>query len=199
MTPEEYFKKNPGKSIADYYVFKGKNPDNKSDENSGSGKNQFKAEANYDRNYNIEKNNKTAFSSDFIQKQTFISTIGIVCFFLPWLSVNFRGVEGSFSAYDMAKEELNILWLIPIGFLMNISLIILNKPEFFFLRAVSFLIPIGYFFFKFSEVYNAISKVDSTGAGRRILDSIFDLSFGFYITIVMIGAIYFIREEKVRH
>ena len=201
MTPEEFFKNNPGKNLSDYYKWKFNN--SKEDD---IGKEGQKQTYDYIKNETINYDNQTLSNDSFLKKQIIISSLGILCFFTPWFTFSFgrdisisgyditKKIENSISGYDISKN-FELVWFIIIGFVVNIILIVLDKTEFLIIRTILFIIPFIYFFFKIKDVTELVENVDQFGLVNKIFDQTINISFGFYISILMIFLIHFIKKN----
>ncbi len=177
---KEFFDNNPGKTLADYHEQRG----TKSSSNKWEGKS-------YSNKRDAENTSESTI-------QLILSSVGIICFFLPWFSVStpFNGL--SVTAVDLVSGEDGTLMLLffPIAFLINALIIIYKKQELLILRNVVFIIPFVYILVKIYQVVdmagglnNASIVVEfiSTFTSRLVGTASFGIGiYGTFLCLVLI-------------
>ena len=149
---------------------------------------------------------RTKFSEDFLKKQKIVSVIGLICFFLPWVSFSDNYDFHINSGYDIARNGNIIVLMIPLGFIANI--ILLNKkPDLLYIRTILFMIPLIYALSSLYELYkeaiepnkeliNAQMELYEYYYGESFLSKIFaSFTYGFYGTIICVLLVYFITNR----
>ena len=133
------------------------------------------------------------YTDEFIKKNTIASVIGVLTFFLPWISFDFVGTI-SLTGYDMLpKEGFSVLYLFPLGFIVNIILVNLKKENLMYIRSLVFAIPFVLGIIRLKDIYSWVSAYDATGAFREAITELIKLpTYGFYVMLVCIIYIYFI-------
>lgn len=155
---KEFFENNPGKTLADYYQQRGTDTltnKRKSESNSNSWEDKstsvHRSPERHDRTYYQEAEMGLNNSA---KTQLILSSVGIICFFLPWFSVStpFNGL--SLTAVDLVsgKDGTLMLLFFPIAFLINALIIIYKKQELLILRNIVFIIPFVYILVKVYQV-----------------------------------------------
>ena len=143
----------------------------------------------------FKKENDIVFSKKYIQYQSLISFVGMTLFFLPWLYMKDLKIF-SISGYQLT-EYINALWLIPLGFVYNIFILSSKKVDIQWVRSIFFILPaihLIFISFKFSDY------VDADFFGRMVsakdFFTVINFTPYFYLTIVMIIAMFFINDNK---
>ena len=133
------------------------------------------------------------FSNDFIKKHTVVSSIGLLSFFLPWISIELGGTISA-TGYDLLPDEgFSILYLIPIGFIANIIFVNIKKEELFYIRTLVFLAPLILMFIRIKDVYSFLSIYDHKGEFREVFSELIKLpTYGFYLMLICVIVIHLI-------
>ena len=120
--------------------------------------------------------------------QITLSSLGIICFFLPWLHWrnSFFSDHGlSITGYGMFKEGNDLeLLIFPLVFLVNALLITYRKSELLFLRNIILAIPLVWLIVGFYQIIDMAGGIENVASAvSMILDyfSIFGVSISFCI------------------
>lgn len=144
-------------------------------------------------------------SEEYLKKQTTVSIIGIICFFLPWYSSENVFDPILESGYDIAREGNIIFLMFPIGFIANIYLL-KNKPNLIYIRDLLFAIPFIYMLSGLYEMYKAFEPYSEIAElflnqyeivqGESFIETLISfISYGLCGTIICILLIYFIPNR----
>ena len=149
---------------------------------------------------------RTKFSEDFLKKQKIVSVIGLICFFLPWVSFSYFDETVINSGFDIARKGNIIVLLVPLGFIANIILLH-KKPDLLYIRTLLFVIPLIYALSSLYEAYNKTSELNKELInaqmelyeyyfGESFISTIFaSFTYGFYGIIICVLSVYFITNR----
>ncbi len=127
--------------------------------------------------------------------QITLSSLGIICFFLPWLhgrnsffsdhGLSITDTRLSITGYGMFKEGNDLeLLIFPLVFLVNALLITYRKSELLFLRNIILAIPLVWLIVGFYQIIDMAGGIENVASAvSMILDyfSIFGVSISFGI------------------
>ena len=182
-TPNEFFKRSPGKTLADYYQHRKKIDDGLEAEKKLNTENLTIYKQS---NMNTQTSKRELSKSAKIQIT--LSSLGIICFFLPWLHGrnSFFSDHGlSVTGYGLFKEgnDLEIL-IFPFVFLVNALLITYRKNELLFLRNIILALPLVWLIVGIYQIIDMAGGFENvSSAVSMILDysSISGVSIGIGI------------------
>ena len=177
-TPDEFFKRSPGKTIADYYQLRKKIQ-------SGPSKNKpiiNKAEEASKADFGLvgdNHSNKEGLSGS-AKMQIVVSSIGIICFFVPWLHGRnslFPDHGLSYTGYGLFEEGNNLQLLIfPLVFLVNALLITYRRSELLFLRNIVLAIPLVSLIVGLYQIIDMAGGIENVASAVSMISDYFSIS-----------------------
>ena len=183
-TPSEYFKRSPGKTLADYYQHRKKI-------DSGLGAEKKLNTENFSRIHTQSNMNAQASKSELSKSakiQIMLSSIGIICFFLPWLHGRNSYLQDhglSITGYDLFKNGNDLeLLIFPFVFLVNALLITYRKSELLFLRNILLAIPLVWLIVGLYQIIDIVGGIENFKSAVSMLlnySSILGVSISFGI------------------
>jgi hypothetical protein len=190
-TPSEYFKRSPGKTLADYYQHRKKI-------DSSLGEEKKLNTENFSRIHTQSNMNTQASKSELSKSakiQITLSSLGIICFFLPWLHernsfFSDHGLSITDTRLSITGYDLELL-IFPLVFLVNALLITYRKSELLFLRNILLAIPLVWLIVRLYQIIDIVGGIENfKSAVSMILNysSMLGVSIsfgvGFYGTLI---------------
>ena len=160
-TPSEYFKRSPGKTLADYYQHRKKI-------DSGLGAEKKLNTENFSTIHKQSNMDTQAPKSELSKSaniQITLSSLGIICFFLPWLHGRNSYLQDhglSITGYDLFKNGNDLeLLIFPLVFLVNALLITYRKSELLFLRNILLAIPLVWLIVGLYQIIDIVGGIEN--------------------------------------
>lgn len=134
------------------------------------------------------------YSKNYVKNQNIVSIIGIVAFFLPWISISLFNMDGMDIA-SMGFLGLQSLYFVPLAFISNMVIVNSNKPDLMYVKSILFVIPFFVMFMNVKDLFIHLGVTFESIKGSEFISLLFEsFSYGFYITIAAIIGTFLITD-----